>query len=160
MELARAYGLDAVVLEAPYGQIVPAARVAEVLAKDASIGGVFVQATESSTGAAHDVRGIAQAVRPSGAILVVDGITGLGTSVLVLPHRHPLLAAKMLATLDHLAPGRVILGVGVGWMQEEIELLGVPYARRGAWSDEALRVITSSYEYHGGFRLRTLAARG
>ncbi|HEU5197449.1 MAG TPA: LLM class flavin-dependent oxidoreductase, partial [Methylomirabilota bacterium] len=50
---------------------------------------------------------------------------------------HPVLTAKMLATLDHLAPGRVILGAGVGWMKEEIEMLGAPYARRGAWSDEA-----------------------
>src|SRR5207237_1282465 len=64
----------------------------------------------------------------------------LGTSVLVLPHRHPVLTAKMLATLDHLAPGRVILGAGVGWMKEEIELFGVPHSRRGAWSDEATRV--------------------
>jgi probable F420-dependent oxidoreductase len=70
----------------------------------------------------------------------------LGTSVLVLPHRHPLLTAKMLATLDRLAPGRVILGAGVGWMREEIELLGAPYARRGAWSDEALRVIRTCWE--------------
>jgi len=43
---------------------------------------------------------------------------------LVLPHRHPVLAAKMLATLDHLAPGRVILGAGVGWMKEEIAAPG------------------------------------
>lgn len=69
----------------------------------------------------------------------------LGTSVLVLPHRHPLLAAKMLATLDHLAGGRVILGVGVGWMREEIELFGVPYRRRGAWSDEAIRVMRACW---------------
>ena len=80
-------------------------------------------------------------LEPLTVLALVAGATGkirLGTSVLVLPHRHPVLAAKMLATLDHLAPGRVILGAGVGWMQEEIELFGVPYARRGAWSDEAL----------------------
>ena len=69
----------------------------------------------------------------------------LGTSVLVLPHRHPVLAAKMLSTLDHLAPGRVICGAGVGWMREEIELLGAPYARRGAWSDEAIRVMRACW---------------
>jgi probable F420-dependent oxidoreductase len=69
----------------------------------------------------------------------------LGTSVLVLPHRHPVLTAKMLATLDHLAPGRVILGAGVGWMREEIELLGVPYARRGAWTDEAIAVMRACW---------------
>jgi len=69
----------------------------------------------------------------------------LGTTVLVLPHRHPVLAAKMLATLDHLAPGRVILGAGVGWMKEEIELFGVPHARRGAWSDEAIRIMKACW---------------
>ena len=69
----------------------------------------------------------------------------LGTTVLVLPHRHPVLAAKMLATLDHLAPGRVILGAGVGWMKEEIELFGVPYKQRGAWSDEAIRIMKACW---------------
>jgi probable F420-dependent oxidoreductase len=69
----------------------------------------------------------------------------LGTSVLVLPHRHPVLTAKMLATLDHLAPGRVILGAGVGWMREEIELFGVPHARRGAWTDEAIKVMRACW---------------
>jgi probable F420-dependent oxidoreductase len=87
-------------------------------------------------------------LEPLTVLALVAGATGkirLGTSVLVLPHRHPLLAAKMLATLDHLAPGRVILGAGVGWMREEIELFGVPYARRGAWSDEALRVMRACW---------------
>jgi alkanesulfonate monooxygenase SsuD/methylene tetrahydromethanopterin reductase-like flavin-dependent oxidoreductase (luciferase family) len=72
-------------------------------------------------------------LEPLTALALVAGVTSrvrLGTSVLVLPHRHPVLTAKMLATLDHLAPGRVILGAGVGWMREEIELFGVPPASR------------------------------
>lgn len=81
-EMARAFGLHATVLDAPYGQAVSAARVAEALARDPSIRGVFVQATESSTGAAHDVESMAAAVRSTDAIFVVDGITGLGTSAL------------------------------------------------------------------------------
>ena len=87
-------------------------------------------------------------LEPLVALGLVAGVTErmrLGTTVLVLPHRHPVLAAKMLATLDHLAPGRVILGAGVGWMKEEIELFGVPYARRGAWSDEAIRVMQTCW---------------
>jgi probable F420-dependent oxidoreductase len=87
-------------------------------------------------------------LEPLTALALVAGVTeriALGTSVLVLPHRHPVLAAKMLATLDHLAPGRVICGAGVGWMREEIELLGAPYARRGAWSDEAIRVMRACW---------------
>jgi probable F420-dependent oxidoreductase len=87
-------------------------------------------------------------LEPLTTLALVAGVTEralLGTSVLVLPHRHPVLAAKILATLDHLAPGRVVIGAGVGWMQEEIELLGVPYARRGAWSDEALRLMRACW---------------
>jgi probable F420-dependent oxidoreductase len=87
-------------------------------------------------------------LEPLTALAMVAGVTErvrLGTTVLVLPHRHPVLAAKALATLDHLAPGRVILGAGVGWMREEIELLGAPYERRGAWSDEAIRVMRACW---------------
>ena len=80
----------------------------------------------------------------------------LGTTILVLPHRHPVLAAKMLATLDHLTDGRVILGVGVGWMREEIELLGAPFDARGAWSDEAIHLMRECWSegrtrHHGRF---------
>lgn len=87
-------------------------------------------------------------LEPLTTLALVAGATErlrLGTTVLVLPHRHPLLVAKMFSTLDRLAPGRVILGAGVGWMREEIELFGVPHARRGAWSDEALRVIRACW---------------
>ena len=87
-------------------------------------------------------------LEPLTALSLVAAVTTrvrLGTTVLVLPHRHPVLTAKMLATLDHLAPGRVVLGAGVGWMKEEIELFGVPYARRGAWSDEAIRIMRACW---------------
>jgi probable F420-dependent oxidoreductase len=87
-------------------------------------------------------------LEPLTALTMVAGVTSrvrLGTTVLVLPHRHPVLTAKMLATLDHLAPGRIVLGAGVGWMKEEIELFGVPFARRGAWSDEAIRIMRACW---------------
>ncbi len=82
VELAGSFGLCPIVLEAPYGDTVPAARVAEALGRDAGIRGVLVQATESSTGVAHDIEGMAAAVRATEALLIVDAITGLGTSVL------------------------------------------------------------------------------
>ena len=64
------------------------------------------------------------------------------TSVLVLPHRHPVLAAKMLATVDVLSKGRLIVGVGVGWMAEEIALLGgPPFADRAKASDEYIEAF-------------------
>ena len=67
---------------------------------------------------------------------------GLGVSVMILPHRNPIVAAKMLSTLDVLSGGRVITGVGVGWLAEEFEALGLPpFAERGAYSDECLRIF-------------------
>lgn len=66
----------------------------------------------------------------------------LGTSVLILPYRNPVFMAKALATLDVLSQGRITLGVGVGWMQEEFQALGLDtYARRGAYSDECIRIF-------------------
>ena len=78
-EIAKAYGLDAKVLTVPYGQAVSAQQVEAALAEQPATKGVFVQASETSTGAAHDVQGMARAVAKTGAILVVDAITGLGT---------------------------------------------------------------------------------
>jgi probable F420-dependent oxidoreductase len=64
------------------------------------------------------------------------------SSVLVLPHRHPMLAAKMLATLDVLSKGRMTVGVGIGWMAEEIALLGGPeFRHRAAASDETIQAF-------------------
>ena len=65
----------------------------------------------------------------------------LGTHVLILPYRNPVVAAKMLATLDVLSNGRLILGAGVGWMEEEFQALGLDtYARRGAVTDEYIQL--------------------
>lgn len=78
-EIAKAYGLDATVLSVPYGQAVAPAEVARALAAAPGAKAVFLQASETSTGAAHDVRAMAAAVAKTSAILVVDAITGLGT---------------------------------------------------------------------------------
>jgi probable F420-dependent oxidoreductase len=73
------------------------------------------------------------------------GITSsakLLTSVMVLPHRPPVLTAKMLATIDVLSHGRLIVGCGVGWMREEFEAIGAPaYEERGTVGDEYIRVF-------------------
>jgi aspartate aminotransferase-like enzyme len=78
-EIAKAYGLDATVLTVPYGDVVHPEQVAEALAAQPATRGVFVQASETSTGAAHDVRAMARAISKTSAIFVVDAITGLGT---------------------------------------------------------------------------------
>ena len=66
---------------------------------------------------------------------------GLGTSVLVLPYHNPIRLAKVAATLDVLSKGRLMLGVGVGVIEEELEAMGSPFADRGAISDEAIEVM-------------------
>ena len=80
----------------------------------------------------------------------------LGTCILIVPQRNPLVLAKELATLDHLSGGRVELGIGVGWMQEEFDALGVPWERRGARNDEYVAAMRALWagphaEYHGEF---------
>lgn len=71
---------------------------------------------------------------------------GLGTTVLVLPYRNPVFAAKSLATVDVLSGGRLELGVGAGWLAEEFAALGVPFSERGARTDEAIRVMRDLWQ--------------
>src|SRR5580658_4163448 len=66
---------------------------------------------------------------------------GLGTSVLVLPMRHPLPLAKELATLQNLSGGRFILGAGVGWLAAEFAALGTPFRERGRRMDEGIALM-------------------
>lgn len=65
----------------------------------------------------------------------------LGTGVMILPQRHPLYVAKEVATLDVLSNGRVILGIGSGWLKEEFDSLGLDFHQRGARTDEAINSL-------------------
>jgi probable F420-dependent oxidoreductase len=75
----------------------------------------------------------------------------LGTSVIVLPQRPPLLIAKQWATLDALSGGRTILGIGAGWMREEFEALGFGalFDKRGVATDEAIKIFRSAWNTDG-----------
>jgi aspartate aminotransferase-like enzyme len=79
VDMAKAYGLDAVVLKAEYGVAIKPEEVEAALAANPDARGVFVQASETSTGVMHDVRAMGQAIAKTDAIFVVDAITGLGT---------------------------------------------------------------------------------
>jgi probable F420-dependent oxidoreductase len=65
----------------------------------------------------------------------------LGTSVMIMPLRNPVLNAKMLATLQYLSGGRLVLGAGVGWLREEGEAMGVPWDHRGQRTDEHIQLM-------------------
>ena len=69
----------------------------------------------------------------------------LGVGVAVVPHRHPIVLAKQLATLDQLSNGRVIFGAGVGWLAEEFAALGVPFSARGARTDASIDLIRAAW---------------
>jgi probable F420-dependent oxidoreductase len=87
----------------------------------------------------------------------VAGITSrvqIGAAILIVPYRHPLVLAKMLATADQLSGGRMIFGAGLGWLESESDLMGVPHKRRARIADEALGAIRACWEanepeFHG-----------
>ncbi len=97
---------------------------------------------------------------PLAALCYLAGCTQrikLGTHVLVIPYREPVLTAKIIATLDYMSGGRVILGIGVGWMEEEFKALGLDtYSERGKVTDEYLKIFkelwtSDSPEFQGDY---------
>jgi alkanesulfonate monooxygenase SsuD/methylene tetrahydromethanopterin reductase-like flavin-dependent oxidoreductase (luciferase family) len=76
----------------------------------------------------------------------------LGTTVLVVPYRHPLLVARMAANLDALSGGRLVLGAGIGWAKQEFAALGVPFEQRGKLTTEYLRTIRAAWAEHDDYR--------
>ena len=96
---------------------------------------------------------------PLGLYGVLAGATEkvrIGTGVMIAAYRHPILLGKALATIEGFAPGRIVLGLGRGWMQEEFDALGVGFEKRGARLEEyikALRAIWSgeSSSFEGKF---------
>jgi alkanesulfonate monooxygenase SsuD/methylene tetrahydromethanopterin reductase-like flavin-dependent oxidoreductase (luciferase family) len=76
----------------------------------------------------------------------------LGTTVIVVPYRHPLLIARMAANLNDLSGGRLVLGVGVGGFRQEFDALGVPFRERGRLTDEHLLAIRAAWQDEGDYR--------
>lgn len=86
-----------------------------------------------------------EAVTALAAVAAVTTHAVLGTAVLVLPQRQPVLLAQQLAAVDVIAGGRLVIGVGAGWLAEEFAALGADFARRGALLDEGIAVLRSSW---------------
>jgi probable F420-dependent oxidoreductase len=83
-------------------------------------------------------------LEPLSVLAFLSGVTHkirLGTWVMVVPLRNPIVTAKTFASLDVLSGGRITLGAGIGWLAEEMELLGSPFKKRGAITDEYLRAM-------------------
>lgn len=80
-----------------------------------------------------------------GAVAGATATLKLGTSVLIAPYRNPLSDARQFATVDLLSNGRLMLGVGAGWMKEEFDVLGLPYAERGAMANECIEIFKRSW---------------
>jgi probable F420-dependent oxidoreductase len=70
----------------------------------------------------------------------------LGTGVVILPQRHPLYVAKQMATVDVLSHGRAMLGVGIGWLEEEFDALGIPFKERAKRTEESIKAIRSLWK--------------
>src|ERR1700735_3238868 len=94
---------------------------------------------------------------PAPARACLAGLTSrirLGTTVLIVPYRHPLLTARMAANLNDLSGGRLVLGVGVGWAVQEFDALGVPFRQRGKLTDDYIRAVRAAWadeqDYRGG----------
>lgn len=88
---------------------------------------------------------ILEAVSALSFIAAVTERVTLGTEVLVLPQRQPVLVAKQFSTLDLLSGGRARLGIGVGWQESEFEALGEDFADRGARTDEAIELLRACW---------------
>ena len=69
----------------------------------------------------------------------------LGTTVIIVPYRHPLETARAVAVVDQLCGGRFIFGIGVGWAKQEFEALGLPFDKRGAMTDDYLRAMKACW---------------
>jgi probable F420-dependent oxidoreductase len=120
------------------------AWVSDHIAWPAAIESAYPYSDDGSFPAPPDV----QWLDPLGTLFFVAACTErirLGTSVLILGYRPPVLSAKAIASLDALSGGRVILGVGVGWMKEEFDVLGMPFDHRGRRADEQLEVFRALF---------------
>jgi probable F420-dependent oxidoreductase len=91
---------------------------------------------------------------PLGYAAALTSRIKLATGIVILPQRHPLYLAKQLATIDLLSHGRMILGIGSGWMKEEFDAVGVDFHRRGSITDEAIQAMRAVWNdnpasFHG-----------
>ena len=91
---------------------------------------------------------------PLGFVAAITKKIKLATGVVILPQRHPVYVAKEVATIDLLSGGRMILGIGSGWLKEEFDALGLDFKHRGARTDESIQALRALWSegpssFHG-----------
>jgi probable F420-dependent oxidoreductase len=131
-------------------------RLAAQLSESLSFDSVWVTDHVVVPSASVDAFGPAfyEAVTVMSYVAAITSRVQIGAAILIVPYRHPLVLAKMLATADQLSGGRMILGAGLGWLDSESSLMGVPHKQRARIADEALGAIRACWEadqpeFHG-----------
>jgi probable F420-dependent oxidoreductase len=89
---------------------------------------------------------IADPIVPLAFAAAITKKVRLGTAIVILPQRHPAYVAKEMATLDVLSGGRAMLGIGIGWLKEEFDAVGVPFNQRAGRTDESIHAIRSLWK--------------
>ena len=132
-----------------YGRPIEPSRLAQLAARAEEVGLDSVWVTDHVV-VPRDVPLIYRddMLDPLAVLPWLAGVTeriALGTSVIVLPYRSPLPVAKLLASVDVLSAGRLIVGVAVGWLEGEFAALGVPFRERGRRTDEAIEILRAAW---------------
>ena len=141
-----------------YRRLASAANIARAATLSESFGFDSVWVTDHIVVPSSSLESFGPAFYEAVAVMAyVAGITRrvqIGAAILIVPYRHPLLLAKMVSTIDQLSYGRVILGAGLGWLETESTLMGVPHRRRAQIADESLAALRACWdsdqpEFHG-----------
>ena len=138
-----------------YGADADPARIRATAEAAAELGLDSVWATEHIIVGPDGVDPYGRVYAPLVTLGWIAGFTervGLGTSIVLVPLHHPIHLAKEVATLQELSGGRVLLGVGMGWHEDEFRFLGVEFHGRGRRADEALRVMRALWAGEHSFR--------
>jgi probable F420-dependent oxidoreductase len=142
------FGIRLTLVQGPLGagweEIAQSAALARVSQRAEELGYAFVAAGEHLAVPTEEAAWLGRWVDPYAALSYVAAVTHkieLVLGVAVLPYRHPLLTAKLVASLDWLSSGRFILGIGAGYLEREFAALGVEFKHRGAMTDDYLAAV-------------------
>ncbi|HYM96459.1 MAG TPA: TIGR03619 family F420-dependent LLM class oxidoreductase [Candidatus Sulfotelmatobacter sp.] len=142
----------------PYRRLASADNVREAAARSESLGFDSVWVTDHVVVPLTSVETFGptffEAVTVMSYVAAITKSVQIGAAILIVPYRHPLVLAKMLATADELSGGRIVLGAGLGWLEAESRLLGVPHRRRARMADETLATLRACWDsdepsFHG-----------